>query len=481
MLFTAIEENAEQLNSRRKNKMIYENEEKDNVNVFEEETEYSPVAEENIPEEISIKTQSYTVDEPVLEKRKSGKPTWFGVILIALVFSLVFGAGGGYLGYRLGAMTKTTYVTIEEKIPTTKIGEGVYYDGVIDVVNQVGPAVVSISVESIEMVDDGTVFDLFGRRRGGQPSYQTRVVAGSGVIINNPWTDEEGYIITNNHVVEGKQARIIVTLKDQREFKAILVGRDEMSDIAVLKVKAEDLPSAELGDSSALKVGQPVIAIGNPYEFDHTVTTGVVSATERLVKIPYYEDTQPSYGGFDPFSGRTQQQQQVSYKTLWGAIQTDAAINPGNSGGPLVTLDGKVIGINSIKREGDNLGFAVSSDIVKRVAEDLIKFGRISWPYIGIGGVTMTQGIADIKENDIEFTPGVVVAEVAHGPARDGEILKKDIITKVGDAEVKSMEELLIATRKYYVGDEIDIELVRNGKKLTKKVILAPYPDTSLN
>ncbi|MCK5744055.1 MAG: trypsin-like peptidase domain-containing protein [Caldisericia bacterium] len=461
--------------------MIYENEEKDNVNVFEEETEYSPVAEENISEEVSIKTQSYIVDEPVLTNKKSGKPTWFGVILIALVFSLVFGAGGGYFGYRLGAMTKTTYVTIEEKIPTTKIGEGVYYDGVIDVVNQVGPAVVSISVESIEMVNDGLRFNPFEGRFESSPEYQRRSVAGSGVIINNPWTDEEGFIITNNHVVEGKQARIIVTLKDQREFKAILVGRDEMSDIAVLKVNAKDLPAADLGVSSELKVGQPVIAIGNPFEFDHTVTTGVVSATERLVRIPYYENAQPSYGGFDPFSGGMQQQQQVSYKTLWGAIQTDAAINPGNSGGPLVTLDGKVIGINSIKREGDNLGFAVSSDIVKRVAEDLIKYGRISWPYIGIKGATMTQGIADIKENDIEFSPGVVVAEVAHGPARDGEILKKDIITKVGDTEVKSMEELLIATRKYYVGDEIDIELVRNGKKLTKKVTLAPYPDTSLN
>ncbi len=478
MLFTANENIVEQLNSRRKKKMRYEDEENDNI--FEEEIEYSPVAEENTSEEVSIKSQSYVVDEPVPTNKKSGKPTWFGVILIALVFSLVFGAGGGYLGYRLGAMTKTTYITVEEKIPTTKIGEGVYYDGVIDVVNQVGPAVVSISVELIEMVDNGLRFNPFeGWYGGGQPSYQTRVVAGSGVIINNPWTDEEGFIITNNHVVEGKQTKIIVTLKDQREYRAVLVGRDEMSDIAVLKVNAKDLPSAELGDSSELKVGQPVIAIGNPYEFDHTVTTGVVSATERLLKIPYYENPQPSYGGFDPFSGRMQQQQQVSYKTLWGVIQTDAAINPGNSGGPLVTLDGKVIGINSIKREGDNLGFAVSSDIVKRVAEDLIKYGRISWPYTGMDYVSMTK---DISERfDIEFTPGVIVIEVGYGPARDAGILLKDIITKIDNTEVKSSDELLVAIQKYYVGDEIDVELVRNGKKLTKKVILAPYPDSSLN
>ncbi len=432
---------------------------------------------ENDVDETSGRMKEEVVEDVgiYLKKKEPSRPTWIGVIAIALVFSLTFGAGAAFVGYQAGVNSKETLV-INNPEPSVEMTSGdVYYSGVIDVANKVGPAVVSISVETLVAQSD-PYGGFFGRR--SQPQYSTRVAAGSGVIIDNPWTEDGTYIVTNNHVVEGKQARIMVTLKDNREFQATLVGTDEMSDLAVLKIDAAELPYAELGDSSKLKVGEPVVAIGNPYEFDHTVTTGVISANERIVDMEYVEET-PSYGG-DMFGfGFGGTSQQVKSKTLWGVVQTDAAINPGNSGGPLVTLDGKVVGINTFKREGDNLGFAISSDIVKRVAEDLIKYGRISWPYIGIAGGTFTQSIAD--DIELDYLPGVIVAEVAYGPARDADIQTKDVITKIGDYEVKSMEELLVATRKYRVGDEVDLEIVRNGKKITKTVKLAAYPDTTLN
>jgi len=457
--------------------MRFEEDEEKNKDIFERQEEYSaePV-DESVEEFAEVKVEKRQFDTRDSSNTHPKRPTWAGVVTVALVLSLAFGVGGGFLGYKL-AETGQEKIIINQQVPEVQIGEeGTYYNGVIDVVNKVGPAVVSISVETIERVD---TYSFFG---GRQPSFQNKTVAGSGVIIENEWTEDEGYIITNNHVVEGDQAMITVTLKDRREFDAKLVGTDPMSDIAVLKVKGADLPTAKLGDSGTIKVGEPVVAIGNPYEFDHTVTTGVVSATERVIEVPYYSNTQPQYGDdLFGFFGGMQSQQEVKYKNIWGAIQTDAAINPGNSGGPLVALNGNVIGINTIKREGDNIGFAISSNIVKRVVSDLIKFGTVSWPFIGIGGATMTQEIAEIEDIDIEYTPGVFVGKVEYGPARDADIRIGDIITKVNDKSVESMEELLTCIREYHVGDEVEITFVRKGKTMRAKLELAPYSSSDIS
>lgn len=386
--------------------------------------------------------------------------------------SLLFGMGGGYLGYMLGKSADTT-VVIENPVPETPIGENQYYDAIVDVVNHVGPAVVAISVEKLELVQS-TTSDFFGGLfnfspyEGSQPRYAISSVAGSGVIIKNEWTDEEGYIVTNNHVVEGDVQKLTVTLKDKRTFEAKVVATDPMSDLAVLKINAKGLPTVEIGDSSKVKVGQTVVAIGNPYEFDHTVTTGVISATERTITVQ-----EESSGGYNQ-SGTTT-------STLWGAIQTDAAINPGNSGGALVTLDNKLVGINTIKRYGDNLGFAVSSNIVRRVVSELIKYGKVTWPFLGVSGTTMSPEIAQkIEKPELADVKGAIIGRISHGPARDAGLIVLDIITKINDTEITTMDELLAEIRKHDVGEEIDLTVNRDGKIMNFKAVLKPYPDYDL-
>lgn len=450
-----------------------------NKDIFESQAEYPAESTEETVEELTeVKVEKKQYDARESKDNNLKRPTWIGVIAVTLVMSLAFGVGGGFLGFKL-AETGQEKIIINQQVPEVQIGDDdTYYNGVIDVVNRVGPAVVSISVDTIERVKN--MYNPFGTRT----DFRKRTVAGSGVIIENEWTEGEGYIITNNHVIEGDQARITVTLKDKREYEANLVGSDPISDIAVLKVKAFDLPTAKLGDSDALKVGEPVIAIGNPYEFDHTVTTGVISATERTVEVPYYSNPQPQFGGSDLFSnffGGMQNQQEVKYKTIWGAIQTDAAINPGNSGGPLVALNGNVIGINTVKREGDNIGFAISSNIVRRVVPDLVKFGNVTWTYIGVDGSTMTNDIAEREDVDAEYTSGLFVEKVEYGPSRDADIRIGDIITKINDKPIESMKDLLTSIWEYHVGDEVELTYIRKGKRMKVTIELAPYPKSYLN
>lgn len=276
--------------------------------------------------------------------------------------------------------------------------------------------------------------------------------SGSGFV----W-DRQGHIVTNFHVIYGADA-IRVVLDDQTPYEATIVGVDPDHDLAVLRIEQppKNLVPMTVGRSHNLRVGQRVLAIGNPFGLDHTVTTGVVSALGRTIKS-------------------------VNGRTIEGAIQTDAAINPGNSGGPLLDSQGRLIGVNTqiMSPSGAfaGIGFAVPVDTVTRVVPQLIKFGKVIRPGIGVSlipdSITARWGIQ-----------GLVIARVEPGSAadraglrsaretRDGRILLGDVITKVDGQSVRSYDDLATILDRHHVGDRITIEILRNRHPLTLALTL---------
>ena len=279
---------------------------------------------------------------------------------------------------------------------------------------------------------------------------------GSGVVIR-----DDGYILTNNHVVEagdvpGGEVTVVFD-GAEREIPAQIVGRDPVTDLAVLQIKAgQKVPAAVLGNSGALVVGDPVIAIGSPLGLSGTVTTGIVSALNRTVNVP-------AEGG-------------QSSNPLFNAIQTDAAINPGNSGGALVNGKGEVIGINSAIATlggsglGDpsgsiGVGFAIPVDEARSVAEEIIRTGRATHPSIGVSATTVSSEQSDRR--------GALVRELTTGGAASKAGLEEgDLITKVGDSEVGSVDELILAIRSNKIGDTVSVGFVRSGQERTLEVVL---------
>ncbi|MCY7364231.1 MAG: trypsin-like peptidase domain-containing protein, partial [Frankiaceae bacterium] len=278
---------------------------------------------------------------------------------------------------------------------------------------------------------------------------------GSGVVIRS-----DGYILTNNHVVESaaEGGQITVTLDAaESELPADIVGRDPVTDLAVLRVRTDrELPAASLGRSAALVVGDPVVAIGSPLGLSGTVTTGIVSALNRTVDVP-------SEGG--------------ARNPLFNAIQTDAAINPGNSGGALVNAAGEVIGINSAiatlggggafggEQTGGSIGvgFAIPIDEARSVAEEIIRSGKATHPSIGVSATTVAA----------EDREGALVRELTpRGGARAAGLQPGDLIVKVDDTDVGSVDELILAIRGNGVGDTVTISFVRDGRTQTADVVL---------
>ncbi len=266
---------------------------------------------------------------------------------------------------------------------------------------------------------------------------------GSGVVLT-----DDGYILTNNHVIAGAGGAISVRLQDGQQFAADLVGRSPTYDLAVLDVEASGLPAAELGSSGALVVGEPVVAMGSPLGLDGTVTVGIVSALNRPVTA----------GGRDAAS-------------YINAIQTDAAINPGNSGGPLVDGDGRVIGINSaiatigVGAAGQGgsigLGFSIPIDQARLTAEQIISDGEAVYPIIGAQ--------LDIRS----ATTGAVIAEVvAGGPAAEAGLRAGDVVLSFQGAPVTGPEELIVAIRAEQPGDTVELGIERNGQEQTLEVTL---------
>lgn len=273
---------------------------------------------------------------------------------------------------------------------------------------------------------------------------------GSGVIYS-----EDGYIVTNNHVVSG--ARDIFVTIGTEEVPATLVAADPESDLAVIKVDKTGLPAAEFGSTENLKVGAIAIAIGSPFGFQHSVTSGIVSALDRNLSIP------GSRAG--------------ASVTLTNLIQTDAAVNPGNSGGALSDAAGKIIGINTLIVSGsgtsEGVGFAIPVETVKDVADQLIKDGKASHPFIGIIGAT----VSDVATEESGVDKGVIISEVVSGgPAAGAGLRKGDIIVAVAGKDIEDMPNLISTIRDNKVGDKIEITYLRSGAESKVSLTLVEKP-----
>lgn len=297
----------------------------------------------------------------------------------------------------------------------------------------VGPAVVGITNKGYAN----------GKRKG-----LIEQGVGSGVIF-----DANGYIATNNHVVEGAK-EITVSLADGRTMNGRVLGADPVTDLAVVKVDATGLPTAVLGDSDSLVVGEPALAIGNPLglEFQGSVTAGVVSALNRSIEIG---------------------------ERKFKLIQTDAAINPGNSGGALVNADGVLVGINSAKiavAGVEGIGFAIPTNIARPILQSLIDKGYVVRAYLGVGALDSKSAAA--YGYDLDFDKGVYVAQlVNNGPAAKAGLNKGDVILKVAGTETNSVADLRAAIDAQAVGASVDVVFLRNGQQQTVTVVLEEMPN----
>jgi len=318
------------------------------------------------------------------------------------------------------------------------------------VLERVTPGVVNIAVRSLQPVETNPLLrDPFFRHFFGglpeRPPAQVVLSAGSGVIIDA----RRGYVVTNNHVVENAQ-EIVVTLKDRRTFRAELVGTDPATDIALLKIPPEDLTAVPLGDSDALKVGDVVLAIGNPFGLGQTVTSGIVSALGRSGLAP------EKYESF---------------------IQTDAPINPGNSGGALIDSRGRLVGINTaiVSPAGGNvgIGFAVPVNMVKAVVAQLEKYGEVRRGQIGVVIQDLTPDLAEALRLPAEA--GAVVSEVRPGsPAAKAGLKSGDVIVAVDGRPVRSATDLRNRIGLSERGSTIRLTVVRDGQRLEIPVTVGP-------
>ncbi len=371
------------------------------------------------------------MDEKIMFKEKKSVPSVVVILIIALIGG-VFGSLVTYVAIDNKITNNTNQITSDGSV--TKSYEFASVENpVVAIAENVGPSIVGVKVNYISQ-------NILG-------SLSESDEEGSGIIYK-----EDGYIITNYHVIESainnSTAKVIVTFPNSdEEVEATIVGGDQTTDLAVIKIDKTGLKAAKIGKSSDLKVGELAVAIGNPLgqEFAGSVTVGYISALNRKITT----------------DGRT-------YKL----IQTDAAINPGNSGGALVNSSGEVIGINTVKigaTEVEGLGFAIPTDGALTVIDELISKGKIERPYIGIGGIDIDETTA--KRNNL--TEGVYVAQIyANSPAAVAGIQKGDIIIAIDGQESKTMEKLNEYKNTKKIGDKIKLKIVRASKEQEIEVTL---------
>jgi serine protease Do len=324
-------------------------------------------------------------------------------------------------------------------------------------VDKVAPAVVNIRTTAKR--PSGSRFSapnnpfewFFGPHQGQTPPFfspptnpeEGERALGSGFII-----DAKGLVVTNQHVVEGAD-QIEVQLSDDRTFAAEIVGTDERTDVALLRLrKASKLPTVSWGDSDALRVGDRVVAIGNPFGLDHTVTSGIVSAKERVIGAGPYDDF----------------------------IQTDASINPGNSGGPLFDLKGEVVGVNTaINPQGQGIGFAIPSKLARTVIDSLLKQGKVVRGWLGITFQPLDEDLA--RAFGIDNQHGVVVSNVTSGsPADKGGVKSGDVIVAVAGRKLENPRHLPSIVAGLKPGAVTALDIIRDGKPMTVKIEIGEMP-----
>jgi len=355
------------------------------------------------------------------------------LVTLAAVAALVAGVAGGAVGYRLAARDEGSLTVDGASLgaaPARSIERPA--GSIPGVAAAVLPSVVQIKVQTAD---------------GG--------ATGSGFIV-----DDEGLVVTNNHVVEGAEGTVSLSFADGTSTEARVVGTSASYDLAVLRIDAKDLPALPLGNSDAVVVGDPVIAVGSPLGLSGTVTSGIISAKDRPV-------TAGSQGQGDD-------------SAYINAIQTDAAINPGNSGGPLVNLDGEVIGVNSaiatvgqsLSGEGGNIGvgFAIPINQVRRTVEQIIDTGEAQFPIIGasLDGAYDGEGARIASGTSSNGTPPIVPG----GPAEDAGLEPGDVILELDGEAVDGSAELIVAIRSRSPGDTITLTVRRDGSERTYRVTL---------
>lgn len=357
------------------------------------------------------------------------------VLLLSLVLAAVLAACGGSEGTPSAA---TPSPAVSETPSPTAVADGIPGDDDVlnapDLVKALRPSVVHI-------LSEAATLDVFGQVTPTQG-------VGTGFII-----DEEGHIVTNNHVItvdtDQPAERITITLDDGRQFQASIVGRDAPTDLAVLQIDADGLTAAELGSSEALQVGDDVLAIGNALDLPGgpTVTKGVVSAKGRLI-----------------------QQDGI---TIPDVIQTDASINPGNSGGPLVNKRGEVVGITTavIRGQAEGIGLAISIDSARPIVEELIDKGQVDRGFLGVTIVEITPALADSFELAVDHGIGLRDVEPG-GPARRAGLQPGDIIVELAGQEINNSGDLFQALTDHRAGETVTVEFFRDGSRESTEVTL---------
>ena len=379
-------------------------------------------------------------------------------VVTAFVCGLLFASGFDLTRFGFAQDGKGAKVASSQVQSLAETGSA--FEAIAD---HVTPAVVSIQTQRVRVARGRTprapqgggieeFFRNFEQQQQGQPREQAQEASGTGFIVS-----KDGYILTNNHVVADAD-KVTVTLLDKRTFTAKVIGRDPTTDVAVIKVDGSDLPVANLGDDNAARVGQWVVAIGNPLGLDFTVTAGIISAKGR------------------PLPGLLQNNYAIT-----DYIQTDAAINPGNSGGPLVNIRGEVIGINSAIASSTGFyagyGFAIPVSLAKQVMNDLIAYGKVRRAVIG---VRISEPTADdAKAAGLDRVTGVLVGGYAPGasPARDAGIQTGDVIIAADGKPTDRMSTLQRIVRSHKPGETVSFDVMRFGTKKSFRVKLTEAPD----
>ena len=376
-----------------------------------------------------------------------------GKIGLSLISSLLGAVLALAIHYQIAEPKK---IIVRETVPVqyTKYNADVLEESRLPYFQSAAPTDFTVAAETvtpavvnIRTIQSGAVFDFWGNGNVGSS-------AGSGVIIS-----PDGYIATNNHVVE-EGDKIEVTLNDKRKFEATVVGTDPSTDLALIKVEAESLPFIEFGNSDSLRVGEWVLAVGNPFNLESTVTAGIVSAKGRSIDILDRQDRIESF------------------------IQTDAAVNPGNSGGALVNTNGQLIGINTaiITKSGryEGYSFAVPANLVRKVIKDLRDYGLVQRGILGVYIDEMTSDRA--RQLGLRSVEGVFITRVTPASGADEAGIKKgDVIIGINGVKTRTMPEMQEQLGRYRPGNTIHVEYIRNGKRLKAAVLLKNKSnDTSL-
>ncbi|MEF9935016.1 MAG: trypsin-like peptidase domain-containing protein [Clostridium sp.] len=412
------------------------NEENNNINTKSENTESIPVNEvrDSVFEDINNLEDSNkgnNSNKPKKPRKTVSLPS-LGLALMLTVSAILGGVVGGFTTSKLSNNSVGNNITSSDNL--TKIqGVDIPKNSITKVAESVGPAVVGISTSKSSWMDSSTAGST-----------------GSGIVF-----DSNGYIVTNQHVIEGGN-KIMVSLPSGKKVQAKIIGQDAKTDLAVLKVEEKNLVAAKFGNSDNVKVGETVVAIGNPLgeEFAGSVTSGIVSAKGRSMTI-----------------------NEAGQSRVYNGIQTDASINPGNSGGALLNLAGEVIGINTLKiSSAEGMGFAIPINEVRTVIDELMKNGYIKRPYLGVATVYLDEQTAKIYQ----IPSGMGIQEVVRGSAADAAgIIPGDIIVEVDGKKITDQNVLtnVIATKK--VGDTISLKIAKeNG---TVKTVNAKLTENKNN